>query len=704
MIIKSIQLNNFRIYKGKNLIDLSVTDDENIIIVSGKNGFGKTTFLMSLVWCLYGRQMSDVDDIYKKEIENNGNYRQYIKSSLNRQAEFEGKTKFSVSVIFSRITTIPDVTCNELKITRTYYTEGNKEENLEILIDGSESELVKDVGAEHFIRDFIMPKEIAKFFFFDAEKIVSLAEIHTGEQRQELSRAFSEVLGINQYQNLKDDLDQYLDKLKSETANAKEKSELKRLKTEAEIADDRIKEVQERIESLNEDALALKYEISKLQEKLIKQGSVITVDELNKLIDRKEDLEKQVAILNTELKNHYEIIPFAIAGNLLTEVLEQVILERDIISEKFNDDRAEQVADNIINDLIKIPHPDNLVINYKVQEYYINNLKELISKHLGGGNSRKNANPNVQDEVIHNLSETEKAELNKFTNNIRLSFKETFNRINSDYLRSKNELNDINKKIKLAEEKSENPLVKADRERKSQLEKEYDDILRNVGVLEQEISTNNETKIQSKKEIKRISDKLKVSKSKQEISEEVEKSIKYLKKFIADFKIEKKHSLSRRIKEGLDVLLHKKSFISDVQIEILGDDIEINLIDARGKEINKDSLSKGEQQMYATALLKGLVDESNIDFPVFIDSPMQKFDIDHSNSIVKHFYPEVSNQVIIFPLLKKEMTRDEFKVLLPSISKTFLIKNTDNEQSTFEQVENKEELFDVFEKDYQDAV
>lgn len=703
MIIKSIELNNFRIYKDRNLIDLSVTDNENIIIVSGKNGFGKTTFLMSLVWCLYGRQMSDVDDIYKKEIENNGNYRQYIKSSLNRQAEFEGKTKFSVSVTFSNITTIPDVTCNELKITRTYYTEGNKEEDLDILIDGYESELVKDVGAEHFIRDFIMPKEIAKFFFFDAEKIVSLAEIHTAEQRQKLSRAYSEVLGIKQYQSLKEDLEQYLDKLKSETANAKEKAELKRLKTDAEIADDRIKEIQDEIKSLEEEASGMKYEINKLQEKLIKQGSVITVEQLNELKDRKEDLEKQVAILNTELKNHYEIIPFAIAGNLLTEVLEQVILERDIISQKFNDDRVEQVADNIINDLIKIPHPDNLVINYKVQEYYIDNLKDLIYKHLGG-DSTKETNSNAQGEVIHNLSETEKAELNQFINNIRLSFKETFNRINSEYVRSKNELNDINKKIKLAEEKSENPLVKADRERKSSLEKQYDDILRNVGVLEQEIATNNDTKIQSKKEIKRISDKLKVSKGKQDISDEVEKSIKYLKKFIADFKIEKKHSLSRRIKEDLDILLHKRSFVSDVQVEILGDDIEINLIDARGKEINKDSLSKGEQQMYATALLKGLVDESNIDFPVFIDSPMQKFDIDHSNSIVKHFYPKVSNQVIIFPLLKKEMTRDEFNVLLPSISKTFLIKNTDNEQSTFEEVENKEELFDVFEKDYQDAV
>ena len=53
MIIKEIEFNNFRIYKGKNRICLTPDDGKNIIVVSGNNGFGKTTFLMALVWCLY---------------------------------------------------------------------------------------------------------------------------------------------------------------------------------------------------------------------------------------------------------------------------------------------------------------------------------------------------------------------------------------------------------------------------------------------------------------------------------------------------------------------------------------------------------------------------------------------------------------------------------------------------------------------------
>ena len=72
MTIREIELHNFRIYKGSNKIDLSSKGKQNICIVSGRNGFGKTTFLMSMVWCLYGKNMQEVDDLYKKEIVDQG--------------------------------------------------------------------------------------------------------------------------------------------------------------------------------------------------------------------------------------------------------------------------------------------------------------------------------------------------------------------------------------------------------------------------------------------------------------------------------------------------------------------------------------------------------------------------------------------------------------------------------------------------------
>ena len=60
--------------------------------------------------------------------------------------------------------------------------------------------------------------------------------------------------------------------------------------------------------------------------------------------------------------------------------------------------------------------------------------------------------------------------------------------------------------------------------------------------------------------------------------------------------------------------MHKKDFVHDIRINVYEDVMDIDLIDKQGQIIEKDSLSKGEQQLYATALLKALVEESGIKF------------------------------------------------------------------------------------------
>ena len=131
--------------------------------------------------------------------------------------------------------------------------------------------------------------------------------------------------------------------------------------------------------------------------------------------------------------------------------------------------------------------------------------------------------------------------------------------------------------------------------------------------------------------------------------------------------------------------MHKEDFIGRVEVVINGEDMDIELFSVENKRINKDSLSKGEQQLYATSILKSLVDESGIQFPVFIDSPLQKFDKSHSTKIITEFYPQISKQVVLFPLLYKELTAEEYNVMKPLVNATYLIKN-DTTHSYFKSV------------------
>jgi DNA sulfur modification protein DndD len=160
-----------------------------------------------------------------------------------------------------------------------------------------------------------------------------------------------------------------------------------------------------------------------------------------------------------------------------------------------------------------------------------------------------------------------------------------------------------------------------------------------------------------------------------------------LNDFIYQLKQKKKASLEQRIKKALNTLMHKGDFVKSVIVTIDGDLIDIDLFDTQNHKINKDSLSKGEQQLYATALLKALVSESNIQFPVFIDSPLQKFDRMHASNIITDFYPVISGQVVLFPLLEKELNEDEYGLLLPKVGKSFLIRQFAAYQSAFQEVE-----------------
>ena len=231
MYIDSIILNNYRIYKGMNTISFPQESGKNIFIVSGDNGFGKTTFLTSLVWCLYGKQMNDVDDKFKREIAENNGYKNYAKLNLNNTLQkqsndynldederknilkkgyslndsnhvaFKNLNEYSVSIIFSEVF-IPSIPCKKVSVTRTFDA-FRETETVEILIDGMVNELSKDIGSEIFINDFILSKDIAKFFFFDSEKIVALAEMKSLEDKRKLSTAYSEVLGVKKYEDLR---------------------------------------------------------------------------------------------------------------------------------------------------------------------------------------------------------------------------------------------------------------------------------------------------------------------------------------------------------------------------------------------------------------------------------------------------------------------------------------------------------------------
>lgn len=693
MLIEKIILRNFRVYYGTNELALSVDPERNVSIISGQNGFGKTSFLTALVWCLYGKYMPDVDERYRKDINESGGYKKHANKLMSRPALAEATEQhealqkklsltanvlererilqeinqlfsFSVAIKFTHIL-IPHLSCNNVEVIRTYNTLTAKE-TIEVLIDGKVNELTKTIGQEIFINDFILPKEIAKFFFFDAEKITALAEVRNIEEKQYFSKAYNEVLGIKKYTDLKQNLENLQLRLRKKSANKGDLKKIEDLQQKLE-EDQRKQEIYSQNIERKEQELAVKRRdaIDK-QEELIRSGSKLSNKELAQAIIRRDRLKEEINANKNRFNSLLELAPFAMLAGQMEKVKEQLMKEE------------KQQNVNLINSLLKEKYTvlkKALLATLKDAQSF----DEILKKHLLS---------DVQEDAKSLLDYTasQRSQFNDVFENINNNYNKLFKSILAESRKLQSTYYIEQKNIQDAETKANDGVIKLVRE-------SYEELNQEMMNLEQSIANLNATKGAIDKEIASISRQLseqtkhiKVEEADREKAETSARLINQLEQFIRQLKNKKKASLEKNIQKELNALMHKHDFVNRVEVLIEGDLIDIDLFDTQNQIINKDALSKGEQQLYATALLKALVTESHIQFPVFIDSPLQKLDKKHSTNIIRDFYPAVSSQVVLFPLLEKELNEEEYQLLKPKVGKACLIEQKDTARSSFKEV------------------
>ena len=674
MKINKIKFKNFRIYKGENEIIFSPNDSKNISIIAGKNGFGKTTFLTSLIWVFYGKMMSEVEEKYKKDIKNSGGYEKFIKTLLNRDVKSDFEKNIEKNPIFSveielKDIFIPSIPCKSVIIKRSYNLKTDIEK-LSVMIDGLENELTKEVGFEVFINDFILPREIAKFFFFDAEKIVSLAEAKTKAELKNLSKAYSEVLGIKKYEDLRKNLETLLIKLRRSGASPSQQTKLFELiDSESELSG--LIEINlDKQKNIEREVSGHKINSDSLQEKLIREGNGITLEELQKMKSERDDLKQESTEIKNKLKKLMDIAPLVIAGKKLVNLRQQLVFEND--NKNVSVDRAILVEElnSFSNILLK------KIENLKIERSVKNKLEELFNQTISEKEIKKDNDSSK--EILLDYSVEQFRSFEAVYNNIISAFSSQFNSVVQEEKNNRIYLSKVYQLIKQAEARKDNPLAVKLREEKKSIEEKITILTLNKGKLIEEHDSLNTRLTSTRKVLSEYEKNFKMVETDKKKFQVTEELLNKINTIIQKIKEDKKYSLQKSIILGLKKIMHKNDFIYNVRVNVIDDVMDIDLLDKNDEIIDKDSLSKGEQQLYATALLKALVDESGIKFPVFIDSPLQKFDKYHSKNIIKEFYPAISEQVVLFPLLEKELSELEYDYLKPNVNKVFVIENNNN--------------------------
>ena len=687
MRIRSITLTNYRLYNGANSVFFKEKDGQNIYLISGENGFGKTTFLHSLLWCLYGRLMTDIDEVVRKEIANKGGYNAFLKSNLNITSRQNvealpqnviGKIKkvgysfenekikkdsvYSVSIDFSDVF-IPSIPCDSLRITRSYDYVQDKE-SVEIFIDGKLNELSKEIGSEVFINDFILNKDIARFFFFDSEKIVALADTNTLEEKRKLNSAYNEVLGVKKYEDLKRNLENLRLRFRRKSDDIVGRNKLISLIDQQDALKDSISQMEESLHELDRRLSALNTENESLQIELLREGNNITIEELRRQESIVKTTKEKDAEYKAKLKLFLEYAPFAIAGGLLAKTKEQVEHDYQVSLAKSNVLNQNALLMQISRDLNEAI--DKFEGGSLWAAQFNDSIDGILSKYVGVDSS---------EEQLISLSEAEYKEFVAVYTNVTTTYKAEFAHLADDYKKNKQILERASRRIANMQSNENDSVIKSIRAKKNEVEKLVVEVDAQIRKLVEDKAFASRDLASIAKQITELSKTVSLDDSDVKKDAIAESLIAELDTFLAALKQEKKSSLERRIRTAMNALMHKENFIGSVKVHITDEAMDIDLLSPSGDVIRKDSLSKGEQQLYATSLLKALVDESGLSFPVFIDSPLQKFDKSHSNKIITEFYPTISKQVVLFPLLHKELTESELEIMKPLVNATYLIKN-----------------------------
>lgn len=454
MLINSITLSNYRLYKGTNQIIFSFDNQKNIFLIAGENGFGKTTFLTSLIWCLYGKQMVDIENAFKKDFSSSKSYITYLTSNLNKsqkdyldnlnldsdtirkirtigytpEIEFLRQyTQYSVSIDFTDLF-IPSVPCESVTVTRKFdiITEN---EIVDIFINGKVSELCTEIGPEVFINDFILNKDIARFFFFDSEKIVSLAEINTVHEKKKLSTAYNEVLGVKKYEDLKKNLENLRIRLRKKSSDLDGRNKLISLVEQQSILNDQLSDFENKIKVLDEEISLLKKQDDEYQLKMFREGNSMTLDDLKNQKSLLDAVQNKDIELKSKLKELFDYIPFAVAGKAFFEAKRQA--DKDI--ESLHTFRNFSIQ----NDLLKDVHTK---LFQKLNEIEISKgQKEILNTAINNTFSSfyKDDTIELKSDILLDITKEQHAELQAIYDNVRNTFKSEFQRLTDDYRKNR---------------------------------------------------------------------------------------------------------------------------------------------------------------------------------------------------------------------------------------------------------------------------
>lgn len=659
VILTKVVLTDYGIYRGRNEFELSCKQERPLILFGGSNGAGKTTLFESVMLCLYG--MAALERRTTKKT-----YERLLEDKIHRRREDAAMAdQASVEVQFKFFHNGQEV---EYRVERSWRA-GGVDERLDVWkrSPGQESfgplDAVERPHWQQFIEG-IIPRGIMRLFFFDGEKIVKMAR--DGTEDATIRESFKSLLGLDLIEQLRADLQINLTRnLAGDGRTLRE--DFDRLKAERDESGRAIERLRERLAQKQTEMDTLQTEIEAAEAVISGLGGGFA----SRRAEVKEDLAtiraKHEAACQRIRDLCADALPFSLIPARLARMHGKILEDDEIQRKRAGQDLLDSKLDTILTKLGARAFGGRAGLDHEGSS----RAASLVSKVVEGerwrealGEPALGLSPKQSSRMLHvmNLANGDMPDRLQEHAAVAAESAERISRLESELASAPqdDEIGPLVSKVGRLHAQAGTNKVEMDH-------------------IEERISYHVALRGHLNSKIRDIMSQIYKKEQAQRGVDLTRRVQKVLEEFAGTLRTKQVHLLERYLLEAAGTLMHKTDLVGGVRID--PDTFEISLYGKGGSRLPKGTLSEGEKQMFATAVLWALAKTSGRPLPFMIDTPLARLDAMHRNSIVERFLPAASHQVLVFST-DTEIREAEYGKLRPYLTRSYVMEYSREDNCT----------------------
>jgi DNA sulfur modification protein DndD len=669
MHISQITLRDWKAFTAATFDFPAPGPGRNIILIGAPNGYGKTSLFEAIVLGMFGRDglpliaRSPFAGGDKERLATS--YKNFLEKSLHRGATVAGRNSCSVKLVFV------DDDDEPLEIQRIWHFSDAgiyrpQDEEIHIF----EGSMRKAVGPgtlqgndradwfREYIAENLLPFTLAHFFMFDGEQVSVLAE---REMSAQVRAGIEGLLGIPVLKTLAKDLRAYAEVRRKDSPNVSDRT-IEKLELERHQFTFEYDKKAERYAEIEPSLAELKEEREHLTRELASFGAgsqALLQEQFEQIKNYERAIEQNHAQLEELMMKD---IALALSGLSLREDLKRRLasesvrerwesgrnqgdsnLERFIaavdsgvgsIDPVLSASQRTAVLDSARSAWEKLwyPPPDNCAEDYL--HPYLNELER--AKVIG------------RLEELDELGAPAIVELlNAITSN-----EDALQRLQDEVTRTE----------------AVAPHVDSKRERLSQLNGEIQQLDQEIGALKREMSVLESQINQKNTELTKLAGQWDQAKPSVRRAMRALKVASMVDEIVAKAVPSQINAIATAMTQAHRSMAHKKDLVERIAID---ENCDVKLLNANGIDLRGYDLSAGEKQIFTQALISAVSSVSGRGFPMVVDTPLGRLDIEHRKGVLKHLVQR-EHQVILLST-NTEVVGEYLREIEPHVQKKYLI-------------------------------